>query len=167
MNGSFGLRRVFYAIATCLLLAATVAVAEDVPACVPATPSPGALSPEQMAEWGITMPQVEFCTSDLDCGGCTPCIEGTCDTVLRGGSGCLCHDECVRIGKKSCDRPASKPLCPGECSASPPRRALPCGRGDDTLRLEPFDGEVCRVPPVAAAAPRGTILVQRSPGREP
>ena len=124
------------------------------------------MTPKQMREWGITMPQIRFCTSDLDCAGCTLCRDGLCDAAQRTGTTCMCDDECLRIGQKSCDRPLLKPLCGGQCSKSAARRSLPCGRGQDVPRLERFTGQVCRAVATAEVA-ESTITIQLSSEPEP
>lgn len=144
-----------------VLVMATGAAPDEAPPCARETGSPGELSVEPMpAEWGVRMPSIQFCTSDTDCAGCARCRRGLCSGPL-GDKACMCHGECVDVGHESCDLSPQKPLCGGVCSDAPPRGPLPCGRGNDTVRLERFPGRECLVAG-ATVAPAGTVAIQTS-----
>lgn len=166
MNNRLFPRAGLGAVGMVLLLLIGTASPGDAPTCSSEKPSPGELRVEQMPpEWGVGMPQIVFCTSDVDCAGCARCSDGICD-LAPSGTTCMCHGECVRTGQRSCDRSPRKPLCPGLCSDSAPRRPLACGRGDDTPRLELFPGQECVVAGVVAA-PDGTIAIEMPAAGEP
>ena len=110
-------------------------------------------------EWGVQEPQFIFCSTDLDCGGCLRCREGMCDRSQWAGTTCMCHDECVAVGQKSCDVSRRKPLCGGTCSDAPPTVPLACGQGQDVVRTEPYRDQGCLVG--AAVASRGrTVAIE-------
>jgi hypothetical protein len=167
MVSRLSLRRGLGAAGAAMLLLGAGAAAGGAPPCPTKPTSPGELTIEEMPrEWGITLPRIVFCTSDADCGGCTRCRAGYCAEAEGGGeTTCMCHAECASVGRKSCDRSTLKPLCPGLCSDAAPSRPLPCGRGDDTVRIERFPGREC-VAPATAPAPDLPIASERpAPGR--
>lgn len=146
-------------IAAVLLASIAASLTAEAPPCAPKTPAHGEMSPKQMREWGVTMPRIQVCTSDLDCAGCTRCLGGLCEAAQWGGTLCMCDEECARVGQKSCARSPLKPLCGGQCSSSAPQRTLSCARGDDSLRPTVFEGRECKAP-ATVAAPGDTIVIE-------
>ena len=110
-------------------------------------------------EWGVHEPEFIFCSTDLDCSGCLRCREGMCDRTQWAGTSCMCDDECVAVGKKSCDVSRRKPLCGGTCSEAPPTAPLTCGQGQDVVRTEPYRDEGCLLGG-AVASPGRTVAIE-------
>jgi hypothetical protein len=146
--------------ASALVIFALPARGETLPCPLekPAVSSETGLPPE----WGVTLPQIDVCTEDADCAACGRCRNGTCGLEQTWDT-CMCHDECARAGSRSCDRSSQKPLCPGVCSASAPTGSMPCGRGDDTVRVEPFTGQRCLVAGAAALSAQAIVAWPSAP----
>lgn len=116
-------------------------------------------------EWGVTMPQIDICSEDADCAGCARCRSGMCQ-LEQTWDNCMCDDECARAGVGSCDRSSGKPLCPGVCRAAPPTRSTECGRGHDTVRIEPFTGGRCLVDGAAVRSPQMIVAAPTALARQ-
>lgn len=98
-------------------------------------------------------PPPNECTTDSDCSSCSVCEGARC--VMRSGSVCMCHDECVQAGYAACEpMRAESPLCGGTCSAAPPSNTNACGTAHDAI-------DVQNVTPAWRAATAPIDIVER------